>query len=288
MKILPNEPCWCGSGLKYKKCHKKFDMETEVFRKQGYQIFPPRMLKSTQDIEGMKLAGKITGGILDLMTTEVKAGVTTQHLDDLVMEYTKDHGGIPATLNYNGYPKACCVSINECVCHGIPSKDKIIKDGDIVNVDITTILNGYFADSSRMYKVGEVSPEAADLVKVARECLDLGLEQVKPYTRLNNIGDAIEPYANERGYSIVRDLCGHGIGKVFHEDPEVLHYAQPKRKGVLLVPGMTFTIEPMVNQGTHKCTFLKDGWTVNTADMKLSAQWEHTLVVTEIGYDIIV
>ncbi len=287
MKPDPNDPCYCGSGKKYKKCHKLIDEKTEMFRREGFQIFPAKKLLTPHDIEGVRAAGVITRGILEMLESEVKEGVSTQRIDDLVSAYTADHGAISATLNYRGYPKSCCVSINEVVCHGIPTADRIIKNGDIVNVDITTILNGYFADSSRMYCVGEVSAEAQRLVDVALECLNIGLEQVKPYTRLNNIGDAIEAHANKNGYSIVRDLCGHGIGKTFHEDPEVVHYAQPKKKGVVMVPGMVFTIEPMVNQGIYKCKFLKDGWTVETADKKLSAQWEHTLVVTNDGYEIL-
>ncbi|HOS84445.1 MAG TPA: type I methionyl aminopeptidase [Bacteroidales bacterium] len=287
MKLDLNDPCWCGSGKKYKKCHRTFDMETEKYRREGYIILPQKILKNAHDIEGIKAAGVITRGILDMMAGEVKEGMSTQKIDDLVYEYTKDHGGIPATLNYHGYPKSCCTSINEVVCHGIPSADRFLKHGDIVNIDITTILDGYFADSSRMYCIGDVSDEAKQLVDVSQQCLQVGIDQVKPYTRLNNIGDAIDTYANRFGYSIVRDLCGHGIGKEFHEDPEVVHYAQPKKKGVLMVPGMVFTIEPMVNQGTYKCNFLKDGWTVETQDKKLSAQWEHTLVVTESGYEIL-
>lgn len=287
MKLDQNDPCWCGSGKKYKKCHKTHDIEIDKYRREGYNILPSRILKSAQDIEGIKAAGVITRGILDMVATEIKEGMSTQKIDDLVREYTYSHNAIPAPLNYHGFPKSCCVSINECVCHGIPSPDRILRNGDIVNVDITSILNGYFADSSRMYCIGDVSVDAQRLVNVALECLEVGIEQVKPYTRLNNIGDAIEAHAFKFGYSIVRDLCGHGIGTQFHEDPEVVHYAQPKSKGVLMLPGMVFTIEPMVNQGIWKCNFLKDGWTVETADKKLSAQWEHTLVVTETGYEIL-
>ena len=287
MKLDQNDPCWCGSGKKYKKCHKTHDIEIDKYRREGYNILPSRILKSAQDIEGIKAAGVITRGILDMVATEIKEGMSTQKIDDLVREYTYSHNAIPATLNYHGYPKSCCVSINECVCHGIPSQERILRNGDIVNVDITSILNGYFADSSRMYCIGDVSIDAQRLVDVALECLQVGIEQVKPYTRLNNIGDAIEEHAFKFGYSIVRDLCGHGIGTQFHEDPEVVHYAQPKSKGVLMLPGMVFTIEPMVNQGIWKCNFLKDGWTVETADKKLSAQWEHTIAVTETGYEIL-
>ncbi|MDA3882509.1 MAG: type I methionyl aminopeptidase [Bacteroidales bacterium] len=286
-KILPNDPCWCGSGKKYKKCHRRFDIETEAYRKQGYTIFPPKLLKSAQDIEGIRAAGVITRGILNMLETEVKEGISTEKIDNLVREYTFDHGAIPAPLNYKGFPKSCCTSINECVCHGIPDENRILQNGDIVNIDITSILNGFYADSSRMYSIGDISENAQKIITVAKECLDIGIEQIKPYTRLNNIGDAIEPHAQKHGYSIVRDLCGHGVGKEFHEEPEVVHYAQARRKGVLMVPGMVFTIEPMVNEGSYSCDFLNDGWTVLTADRKLSAQWEHTLVVTETGYEIL-
>ena len=222
-----------------------------------------------------------------MVQNEITEGVTTEHLDNLVREFTYDHGGIPACLNYEGFPKSCCISINEVVCHGIPSPNTVVKNGDIVNVDCTTILDGYYGDSSRMYCVGEIAPNARKLVDVAKECLEIGLRQVKPYGRLNDIGDAIEPFAKENGFSIVRDLCGHGIGRTFHDEPEVVHYAQTRQRGVLMVPGMVFTIEPMVNEGTWKCKFLRDGWTVITGDKKLSAQWEHTLVVTETGYEIL-
>ena len=287
MKPDPNDPCYCGSGRKYKKCHRIIDEKTENLRREGYQIFPAKKVLTAADIEGVKTSGVVTRGILEMLESEIKEGISTQRIDDLVNTYTKDHGATSGTLNYKGFPKSCCVSINEVVCHGIPSKDRIVKHGDILNVDITTILNGYYSDSSRMYCIGEISAEAQRLVNVALECLNIGIEQVKPYARLNNIGDAVEAHANKNGYSIVRDLCGHGIGKVFHEDPEVMHYAQPKKKGVIMVPGMVFTIEPMVNQGIYKCKFLKDGWTVETADKKLSAQWEHTLVVTHDGYEIL-
>ncbi|MFQ3580058.1 MAG: type I methionyl aminopeptidase [Bacteroidales bacterium] len=179
-----------------------------------------------------------------------------------------------------------CTSINEVICHGIPSKDVILKEGDIINVDITSILDGYHADSSMMFTIGEISQEAKYIVDVAKECLRIGIEQVKPYTRLNNIGDAIEDYAKSKGCSVVRDLCGHGLGKKFHEEPEVVHYKQ-NELGYLLMPGMVFTIEPMINLGSYKTKTLKDGWTVVTTDGKLSAQWEHTVAVTETGVEIL-
>ena len=286
-KLEPNDPCWCGSGKKYKKCHWLQDCELDTNRREGFKILPRSILYSAEEIEKLRAAGALNHAILDMIASEVKEGVSTEHLDNLVREFTYDHHGIPACLDYEGFPKSCCTSINEVVCHGIPHPDQILKDGDIINIDCTTILNGYYGDSSRMYSVGNVPENAKKLVDVAKECLEIGLKQVKPYGRLNDIGDAIEPYANEHGCSIVRDLCGHGIGREFHDEPEVVHYAQPRQKGVLMVPGMVFTIEPMVNEGTWKCKFLRDGWTVITADKKLSAQWEHTLVVTETGYEIL-
>lgn len=286
-KLEPNDPCWCGSGKKYKKCHWLQDCELDKYRREGFKILPHTIIRNQEEIEKLRLAGALNHAILDMIESEVKEGVSTGHLDDLIREFTYDHHAIPACLDYEGYPKSCCISINEVVCHGIPSYDRILKDGDILNIDCTTILNGYYGDSSRMYCVGNVSDKAKDLINVTKECLEIGLNEVKPYARLNNIGDAIEPYANEHGYSVVRDLCGHGIGTDFHTEPEVVHYAQPRQKGVLMVPGLVFTIEPMINEGTWKCKFLKDGWTVITADHKLSAQWEHTLVVTETGYEIL-
>lgn len=286
MKIQPNDPCWCGSGLKYKKCHKNQEQVFDAYAKEGYTFIPFDLLKNESDIEGIKKSAVITKGILDEMNSFIKEGVTTLQINDFVETYTRDHGGIPAPLNYKGFPKACCTSINDCICHGIPD-NTVLKNGDIINVDITTILNGYFSDSSRMYAVGNISEENKKLITVAKECLNIGIDEVKPFTRLNNIGDSIEFHANRHNFSVVRDLCGHGIGKSFHEEPEVLHYAQKSKKGVLMIPGMVFTIEPMINQGSYRCKYLRDGWTVMTADGKMSAQWEHTVLVTEKGYEIL-
>lgn len=287
MKVQANDPCWCGSGIKYKKCHKNFDLKLETYQKNGFRIIAREFIKNDEDVEGLKKSAVITKGILDEMNTFVKEGITTESIDKFVYEYTMDHGGIPAPLNYKEFPKSCCTSINECICHGIPTEDRILKNGDIINIDITTILNEYHADSSRMYTVGEVSESDKKLIEVAKECLYIGIDEVKPFERLNNIGDSIEFHANRHNYSVVRDLCGHGIGKAFHEDPEVVHYAQKNKKGMLMIPGMVFTIEPMINEGTYRCKYMKDGWTVVTADGKKSAQWEHTLLVTETGYEIL-
>jgi len=285
-KLQPNDICWCGSGQKYKKCHKDFDERLDSYRKQGFIIPSKKMIKSPVQIEGMKKCGKLVNETLSMLDDKIKAGMSTLQINDLVHDFTIKNGAIPAPLNYRGFPKSVCTSINNVVCHGIPSKDDILKDGDIINVDITSILHGFYADSNRMFSIGEISEKAAKLVQVAKECMIIGIEQVKPFERLNNIGDFIDAHARKNGYSVVRDLCGHGVGLQFHEDPEVVHYAQ-KEKGVLMLPGMTFTIEPMINEGDWKVKTLKDKWTVITADSKLSAQWEHTVVVTDVGYEII-
>jgi len=285
-KLQPNDDCWCGSGQKYKKCHKNADDKLDIFRKQGYIVPSRQLIKKPEQVEGMKKSGKLVHETLDMIGSHIKVGVSTMELNDIVHEFTIKNGAKPAPLNYRGFPKSICTSINSVVCHGIPSRTEMLKDGDIINIDITSILDGYYADSSRMYTVGSISEEAQKLVEVAEKCLYIGIEQVKPYERLNNIGDKVDEYAKSNGFSVVRDLCGHGIGIHFHEEPEVVHYAQ-REKGIIMLPGMTFTVEPMINQGGWKVKTLKDGWTVLTADSKLSAQWEHTIVVTETGCDIL-
>lgn len=286
MSLKRNDICWCGSGKKYKKCHMEMDSKLKGLKNQGYDIPDRKLILNDQDIEGIRKSGLITKGILDEVKSIIKPGITTEAINTFVHEYTLERGGIPATLGYNGFPKSCCTSINEVICHGIP-EDRALKEGDIINVDITTILEGYFADASRMYLVGEVSKEGRDLVDCAKACLDIGLDQVKPYASVSDIGKAIEAYATSKGYSVVKDFGGHGVGKKFHEDPHVSHY-DTGLKGMILVPGMVFTIEPMINQGTYKLDILEDEWTAVTADEKLSAQWEHTIVVTEDGYEILV
>lgn len=284
--IKRNDPCWCGSDKKYKKCHMAFDEKLDWYRNQGYSIPEKRLILNQEDIEGIRKSGEITKGILDEVGALIKPGVTTNEIDAFVHQYTIDKGGIPATLGYMGYPKSCCTSIDEVICHGIP-EDRPLKEGEIINVDITTILDGYFADASRMYYVGEVSEDAKRIVETAKECLEIGMAEVKPYKSVSDIGLAIEAYANSKGYSVVREFGGHGIGKNFHEDPHVSHF-DTGMKGMILVPGMVFTIEPMINQGTRKLEILEDEWTAVTKDGKLSAQWEHTIVVTEEGYEILV
>jgi len=281
-----NDICWCGSGKKYKKCHMEFDTNLEKYRKEGYEIPERRLLLNEKDIEGIRKSAVITKGILDEVNDLIKPGVTTNEINEFVHQYTIDRGGIPATLGYHGFPKSCCTSLNEVICHGIP-EDRPLKVGDIINVDVTTILDGYFSDASRMYLVGEVSETAKALVECAKECLQIGLDQVKPYKSVSEIGLAIQAYANSKGYSVVKDFGGHGIGKNFHEDPHVSHF-DTGQKGMLMVPGMVFTIEPMINEGTFKLNILEDEWTAVTRDGKLSAQWEHTLVVTDDGYEVLV
>lgn len=281
-----NDVCWCGSGKKYKKCHMEFDKKLETFKKQGYEIPSRRLILNEKDIEGIRKSAVITKGILDGVGEMIKENVTTNQIDEFVYKYTLDHGGTPATLGYHGYPKSCCTSINEVICHGIP-EDRPLRDGDIINVDVTTILDGYFADASRMYLVGNVSDKAKALVECAKECLQIGMDQVKPFASVSDIGLAIQAYANSKGYSVVKDFGGHGIGKNFHEDPHVSHF-DTGQKGMILAPGMVFTIEPMINEGTFKLNILEDDWTAVTRDGKLSAQWEHTIVVTEDGYEVLV
>ncbi|MBR1444148.1 MAG: type I methionyl aminopeptidase, partial [Firmicutes bacterium] len=245
------------------------------------------LILTPEQIQGVRESGKLAVSIMDELDTFVKEGVSTYEIDELVSKRTKEAGAICADLGYNGFPKSCCTSINDVVCHGIPSKKDILKDGDIVNVDITNILNGYYADMSRMYMIGNVSDEAKRLVEVTKKSMFIGIEQIKPYVPVGNIGNAINDYIDDNGYSVVRLLTGHGVGLKFHSDPTVEHF-RTRRKTLLLVPGMVLTVEPMINQGTFDCEISdEDGWTVYTSDGKLSAQWEHTILVTEDGCEIL-
>ncbi len=287
MSIDRNDPCWCGSGKKYKKCHLNFDEKLKHLELLGEEVPPREIIKNAADIEGMKKAARINNAVLDLVGNHIKAGMTTEEINVLVHDYTVRQGGIPAPLNYEGYPKSVCVSINNVVCHGIPSEDTILKEGDIVNVDVTTIVEGYYADASRMYMIGEVSSEAKRLVEVAKECLEVGIAAIKPWGHLGDIGAAVHKHAKENGCSVVTDLGGHGIGKLFHEEPFVPHVGE-EGEGMLLVPGMTLTVEPMINAGGYEVYIDdEDGWTVYTEDDSLSAQWEHTVLITETGVEII-
>ena len=263
------------------------DKKIMFFQKEGHLVPTRKLIKTPEQIEGIRRSGVVNTGVLDLVAKEIHAGMSTAEIDKLVYDYTVAHGAIPAPLNYEGYPKSVCTSINEVVCHGIPSEDEILEEGDIVNVDVSTILDGYYSDASRMFVIGKTTPEKQKLVDVAKECLEVGMEAAKPYCFVGDIGNAIQKHAHKNGFSVVRDLCGHGVGLEFHEDPEVLHYGK-KGTGMLLVPGMVFTIEPMINMGTWEVFIDEDdGWTVVTEDELPSAQWEHTFVMTENGVEIL-
>jgi len=249
------------------------------------QIMPIH-IKTPDEIEKMRVAGRLAAEVLEMIAPHVRPGVTTNELDRLCHDYiVNEQQAIPAPLNYHGFPKSICTSVNHQVCHGIPS-DKRLKNGDIVNVDVTVIKDGYHGDTSMMFFVGEPSVLARRLARVAYECLWIGIRMVRPGVRLGDIGHAIQRHAESHGFSIVREYCGHGIGREFHEEPQVLHYGKPGT-GVTLEPGMTFTIEPMVNAGKRQVKLLKDGWTVVTKDHSLSAQWEHTILVTETGHEVL-
>ena len=244
-------------------------------------------IKSIKDIEKMKIAGRKATSVLEMLKNYVVPGVSTAELDSLAFKFiTEELKCIPANIGYGGFPKTLCTSINNVICHGIPSETKILKDGDIVNIDVTVIDDEWHGDTSQMYLVGNVAPHAKRLVDVTKDCLIAGIEEVKPGARLGDIGFAIQNLAETNHYSVVRNYCGHGIGKVYHEEPQIMHYGN-KGEGLELEEGMTFTIEPMINLGTYQSKVLNDGWTVVTKDGKLSAQWEHTVAVTKDGYEIL-
>lgn len=265
------------------------EMDKKILYWQSKRKLVPRrgLVLTPGQIDGIRKSGVINTALLDLVQEKIHAGMTTNEIDKLVYDYTIAHGATPACLGYEGFPKSCCTSINEEVCHGIPSDDIVLEEGDIVNVDVTTILNGYFADASRMFIIGKTTPEKEKLVRVAKECLEIGAAAAKPYSFVGDIGNAIQTHAHKNGYTVVRDLCGHGVGLKFHDDPEVLHYGR-KGTGMLLVPGMVFTIEPMINMGGYEVFIDEDNnWTVVTEDELPSAQWEHTFVMTEDGVEIL-
>lgn len=245
------------------------------------------ILKTPEQLQGIRESSKLNIAILDEIERQIHVGMSTEEIDRIVRDMTKELGGIAAPLNYEGFPKSVCTSVNEVVCHGIPDETRFLKDGDIVNVDVSTIYKGYFSDSSRMFMLGNVPEETRRLVQVAKECIDVGLEQVKPWNFLGDMAQAINDHAKKNGYSIVREIGGHGIGLEFHEEPFV-SYVTPRGTEMLMVPGMVFTIEPMVNMGKADIYIDdEDGWTVYTEDGKPSAQWEVTLAVTEDGYEIL-
>ena len=286
-KLDRNAPCWCGSGKKYKSCHLSFDETVADFRRKGAHVPSRKMIKNPTQIEGIRKSAVVNIAVLDYVAAHIRAGITTEEIDRWVYEQTTRSGAIPAPLNYEGFPKSVCTSVNEQVCHGIPSPDVILEEGDIVNVDCSTILNGYFSDSSRMFIIGETTPEKKRLVEVARECMIKGLEQVRPWGFLGDVGQAVQDHAHANGYTVVREIGGHGCGVKFHEDPWV-SYVSTRGTDMLMTPGMCFTIEPMINEGS--CEYEVDadnGWTVYTRDGSLSAQIEYMVLITEDGAEVL-
>jgi methionyl aminopeptidase len=282
IKVKRNDPCPCGSGKKFKKCcmDKEGIYDPDSIRNLYYNQYKIR-LKSSEDIEKLRRVGKLVVDTLDMVEKKLYAGMKTEEINTLVHEYTISHNAIPAPLNYRGFPKSVCVSINEVICHGIPG-ERLLAEGDIVNVDVTSILDGYYADASKTYLIGETGQDALKIVDVARECLKRGIKKVRPGQTLGDIGWAIQSYAEQQQCSVVREFVGHGVGFDFHEAPQVPHYGQ-KGNGIKLVPGMVFTIEPMINLGKKDLRILPDKWTAVTKDNSLSAQFEQTILVTENG-----
>lgn len=265
----------------------EMDKKILAAQKAGHTVPSRNLIRTPEEIEGIRKSGELNTALLDYVSSVIKEGMTTAELDDLVYQFTMDHHATPAPLNYEGFPKSCCISIDDVVCHGIPSTKDVIKPGQIVNVDVTTILDGYFADANRMFIIGETTAEKKRLVDVTLECLKIGAKAAKPYGYVGDIGFAIQCHAQKNGYSVVRELCGHGVGLKFHEEPEVPHYGKPG-SGMLLVPGMVFTIEPMINMGKKEVHFNEaDGWTVTTRDGLPSAQWENTFVMTDHGVEVL-
>ena len=263
------------------------EQKIKAYKAKGYRVPTRKMIKTAAQIKGIRRSAAINTAVLDLVAAHIHEGMTTEEIDTLVYNFTIAHGAIPAPLNYEGFPKSVCTSVNDEVCHGIPSKDVVLRNGDIINVDVSTILDGYYSDASRMFIIGKTTPEKEKLVRVTKECLEIGMQAAKPFGFVGDIGNAIQRHAEKNGYSVVRDLCGHGVGLEFHEEPEVCHFGR-KGTGMLLVPGMVFTIEPMINMGTWQ-VFIdeEDGWTVVTEDELPSAQWEHTFLMTETGLEIL-
>ncbi len=282
-KIQRNSPCWCGSGEKYKKCHLKSDRKEQGKRKAR----PPtiaRIARSREYIKGMLASCQLARDTLKMVEDNIRIEISTDLINTWVHEFMLDHGAIPATLNYKGFPKSTCTSLNDVICHGIPD-DTMIKEGDIINVDVTCNLNGFFGDTSKTFRLGECSEEANKITAVAEECLTRGIAAAKPFGRIGDIGAVIQEFAHSMKCSVVEKFVGHGIGRHFHEDPQVAHFGK-RDTGAFLVPGMFFTVEPMINLGQKDVRILDDNWTAKTIDGKLSAQFEHTLYVMETGVKV--
>jgi methionyl aminopeptidase len=272
-----NDPCWCGSGKKYKKCHMHSDQEKKEFNDR----YAP-MIKTPAEQDGMRKAGAFNGKLMDYIRPFVKSGISTDEINRLAHEYTVSHGHVPACLNYHGYPKSICTSVNEIVCHGIPSQDQILADGDIINVDFTTIVDGFYGDSSETFIIGNVPEQTRHLVEVTAEAMIRGIAAALPGRPMSDIAAAIEPYVVSQKFSVVRQYTGHGVGRSFHEFFNVYHHIAGDCDNIILQPGMTLTVEPMVNMGNYQViTDPIDKWTVKTKDGTLSAQFEHTILITE-------
>lgn len=280
--------CWCGSNEKYRSCHYIFDKRLEAYKKEGYLIPKKSMIKNADQIKGIKEAAVINNLLLDHIEENIKAGITTDDIDKMAQDFLKSKNAHSADLGYEGYPKSICTSVNDCICHGIPSKNQVLKDGDIINVDATTEYNGFYADASRMFMIGEVKENAKRLVEVTKKCLDEATKMIVPWeTTTDEIGKLIEKIAKENGYSVVEEYTGHGVGLKMHENPYIFHF-DIKEEGYLIVPGMVFTIEPMINEGRKGIRFKQgDSWSSFTVDGKLSAQWEYTIIVNEDNVEIV-
>jgi methionyl aminopeptidase len=283
MKVGRNDPCPCGSGLKFKKCCLG---KTDILKSNVKKLYAEKYkirLKNEADIEGIRKAGCLVLETLDRVEAEIRPGMITEEINTLVHEFTIKQNAIPAPLNYRGFPKSVCVSVNEVICHGIPG-NRVLKNGDIVNVDVTPILNSFYADASKTFFVGKPDSKARKIVNVARESLKRGMQMAKPGNTIGDIGSTIQSYAEAQGCSVVREFVGHGVGFEFHEPPQVTHFGQ-KGQGIVLVPGMVFTIEPMINLGERHLKILEDNWTAVTRDGLLSAQFEQTILVTNDGFE---
>ena len=307
-KLGRNEPCWCGSGRKYKRCHlprqnaaaagpgtettmeplirpavqgRSMRLSRPSRGASSHRPAPAGQIKTAEQIAGIRKAGRMTRDLLDLLEDFVKPGLYTEDINRLVHEKTLAWGGVPAPLNYRGFPKSVCTSVNEVVCHGIPGPLQL-RAGDIINVDVTSIVDGYFGDASRMYAVGSIAPAAQKLIEVCRECLERGIAEARPGGYVGNIGAVIQEHAEAHNYGVVRDFVGHGTGVEFHEPLQIPHFGV-RGRGEALAAGMVFTVEPMINLGDWRVRILADGWTAVTMDGSLSAQWEHTILVTEEG-----
>ena len=284
---MTTDLCWCGSGKAYADCHSEIDAKIELYRKAGHEVPDREMIKTPEQIAGIREACKINTAVLDEVEKNIKTGMTTEEINTIVHEYTVGHAAIPAPHKFCGFPKSVCTSINDQVCHGIPSANDVLKSGDIVNVDVSTIYNGYYADASRMFMIGKVDKKKQDLVAITKECLRRGLEAAQPWSFVGDIGAAVSGFAHKHGYSVVTEFGGHGVGIDFHEEPFICHVGK-RKTGMLLVPGMIFTIEPMINTGKRE-VYVDAGndWTVYTQDGGMSAQWEYTVLITETGNEVL-